>query len=140
MGEVFLGVIAASVLVMAVIQVAAIVLAARAARQMMALTTKIEKDLRPVVAHLQSAAADAARSTALAAAQVERADRLVNDLTDRVERGVASVQHAVSGAGHLSGAWLSGLKTMIETYRDLREAPPTRRPAPVDEEDSLFIG
>jgi Tfp pilus assembly protein FimV len=140
MSEVFLGVIAVSVLVMAIIQVTAVVLTARAARRVGTLAEKLESDLRPVVAHLQAAASDAARSTALAATQVEKADRLLNDITTRVDRILSMVQTSVSGAGRVSGAWVAGFKAMVEAYRELRDAPPKRRAAPVDEEDSLFIG
>jgi hypothetical protein len=35
---------------------------------------------------------------------------------------------------------VAGFKAMVEAYRELRDAPPKRRAAPVDEEDSLFIG
>ena len=80
MSDVFLGIIAVSVLVMAAVQVAAIVMALRAARRVSRLTSQIEQEIRPVVANLQAITADAARATAIAAAQVERADRLFTDM------------------------------------------------------------
>jgi hypothetical protein len=111
------------------------------------MTARLEQDIRPVITHLQSAAVDASRSAAMAAAQVERADRLLTDATDRLERIFATVQstatqihQTVSGAGRMSGAWLAGIKAVMSAYRELRETPRKRRPAPVDEEDSLFIG
>jgi hypothetical protein len=140
MSELFLGVIAVSVLVMAVIQVSAIVMALRATRRLGALTTQIERDIRPIVEHLRAAAADAARSTALAAAQVDRADRLLTDVTNRVDRILTVVHGKVSGAGRMSGAWLAGVKAVVTAYRELKDMPPKRRPAPVEDEDGLFIG
>ena len=75
--DVFLGTIAAAVLVMAVIQVAAIVLAARAARRVGDAMARLEQDVRPIVANLQAVSSDAARAAGLAVAQVERADQLL---------------------------------------------------------------
>ena len=140
MSDLFLGVIAVSVLIMAAIQVSAVVMAFRAARKLGDLTAQLERDIRPVVEHLQAAAADAARSTALAAAQVDKADRLLTDVTNRVDRILTMVQGKVSGAGRMSGAWLAGLKAVVTAYRELKDTPPRRRPAPVEDEDGLFIG
>jgi len=63
--EVFLGLIAAAVLVMAAIQVAAVVIAARLARRLDRFADRLEEDIRPVVASLQALTADAARATAV---------------------------------------------------------------------------
>lgn len=137
MSEVFLGVIASAVLVMAVIQVAVIVMAARAARHVTRLATQLEQDIRPLIANLQSVTTDAARATAIAAAQVERADRLFTEMSARMEQTLGTVQDALTMATR-GGAWLAGLKAAIAAFRDLRS--PARRPSSVDEEDALFIG
>lgn len=63
MTDVFLGVIAVAVLIMAVIQVAAIVVALRMARRLDRFADSLEQDIRPVVASLQALTADAARAT-----------------------------------------------------------------------------
>ena len=67
MSEIFLGVIAGAVVVMAVVQVGSIVFAARAVRRLEHLVHQLEHDVRPMVASLQALTADAARATALAA-------------------------------------------------------------------------
>ena len=64
MSDVFLGVIAAAVAVMAIIQVAAIVVAMRAARRVGDAVSRLETDVRPIVANLKSMSADAARAAA----------------------------------------------------------------------------
>jgi len=139
MNDVFLGIIAASVLVMAVIQMGAVVMAARAARKVGALADKLDQDVRPLIAHLQAAASDVARSTAMAAAQVERADRLLTDATHRVDRILGTAQDAVAGASRASGAWVAGLKAAITAFLELRD-PPRRRRTPEEEDEGLFIG
>ena len=65
MSEVFLGLIAAAVLVMAGIQVAAVLIVARLARRLDRFADRLEADLRPVVASLQALTADAARATSV---------------------------------------------------------------------------
>jgi hypothetical protein len=112
--NVFLGVIAAAVLVMAGIQVGAIVLAARAARRIDDLAQRIERDIQPVVANLNALTGEAARATALATAQVERVDRLFSDLA-------------------------AALKGWLSAFRDLK-TPAAGRQAGVEDDDALFIG
>lgn len=65
MSDVFLGVIAAAVLVMAAIQVAAVVVVSRLARRIDRFGDRLEQDLRPVVASLQALTEDAARATSV---------------------------------------------------------------------------
>lgn len=139
MTDLFLGIIAAAVLIMAVIQVGAVVMAARAAQNVRRLTSQLEHEIRPVLAHLQAAAADAKRSTAVVAGQVERVDGLVTDLSARLEQTFATIQTAVTGASHMSGAWIAGLKAVVSAIRDIRDTP-RRRQAPVEDDSGLFIG
>jgi hypothetical protein len=63
MSDLFLGLIAFAVLVMAAIQVAAVIIAMRLARRVDRLADRLERDARPIVASLQSLTADAARLT-----------------------------------------------------------------------------
>jgi hypothetical protein len=137
--DLFLGIIAVSVLVMAGVQVAVVILALRATERINRLTRQLERDIQPVVAHLQTISADAARATAVAAAQVERADKLFTDLATRMDQTLATVHETVVGATRGSSAWLAGLKAVLDMLRDLRHSPRTR-PASVEEEDALFIG
>ena len=138
MTDVFLGIIAISVLTMAVIQVAMIVAAARAARRLGAIATRLEEDIRPIMANLQAISADAARTTALGAATVERADRFVHEAAQRIEHLLASVPSLIASARDGLNV-LSGLRSILGAFRDRRSAP-RRRAASVEEEDPLFIG
>jgi hypothetical protein len=133
--DLFLGVIAAAVLVMAIIQVAAIVFAARAARRVGEAVQRLERNVQPIVANLQSVSADAARASAAAAAQVERAGRLMEDLAVRVDQTVSSAQEAILRPARDGLAFIEKLRHMFFGGRS--DAP---RPSNVDEEDALFIG
>ena len=95
MSEVFLGIIAVAVAVMAIIQVAAIVFAARAARSVGEAVSQFQQDVRPIVANLQTLSADVARTTAAASAQVERAQKTVDAVLTRVDAVGARVEQTV---------------------------------------------
>ena len=95
MTDVYLGLIALGVLVMAAIQVGAVVAALRAARRVGEMATRFEQDVRPIVANLQKVSEEAARASALAAAQVDRLDALVASVSRRVEDTAATVQQTI---------------------------------------------
>jgi hypothetical protein len=139
MDTVLLGVIAISVLTMAAIQVAAIVLTARAAKRLGSLADRLEHDLKPIVSNLQSVTADAARTTALAAATVERADRAIQDAARRVEQALGALPSLIESARDGFNV-LAGLRALLGAFRDIRSGAARRRPAVAEEEDALFIG
>lgn len=138
MTDVFLGIIAVAVLVMAIIQVAAIVFAMSAARRIGQVADRLEQDLRPVMSNLQTITAEAARATSLATAQMERADRMFADLGRRVEQVMGGVPSLVGSAGK-GLAFLNGIKAALAALQELRRSS-RRGTAHPDEEDALFIG
>ena len=140
MTDLFLGVIAFAVLVMAIIQVAAIVFAARAARQVGAAVSRLEERVQPILANLQNVSAEAARATAAATAQVERAGRLMDDLVERVDRTVAAAQETILRPAREGLAFFSMLRNIFGFGAASQPRPPKHRPASADEEDALFIG
>jgi len=136
--DVWLGIIAVAVLVMAVIQVTAIVFAMSAARRIGQIAERLEQNLNPVVSNLQTITSEAARMTTLAAAQVERADRMFADLGRRAEQVMAAVPTLLGPAGK-GLAFLNGIKAALAAIHELRRS--SRRGAShPDEEDALFIG
>ena len=138
MTDIWLGIIAVAVLVMAVIQVAAIVFAMSAARRIGQVADRLEQNLNPVVSNLQTITSEAARMTTLAAAQVERADRMFADLTRRAEQVMAALPTLLGPAGK-GLAFLNGIKAALAAIHELRRS--SRRGAThPDEEDALFIG
>ena len=138
MTNVWLGIIAVAVLVMAVIQVTAIVFAMSAARRIGQVADRLEQNLNPVVSNLQTITSEAARMTTLAAAQVERADRMFADLSRRAEQVMAAVPTLLGPAGK-GLAFLNGIKAALAAIHELRRSS-RRGAAHPDEEDALFIG
>jgi hypothetical protein len=137
--DLFLGIIALAVTVMAAIQVGAIIVAARLAKRVDRLATQLEQDLKPVFQNLQTLTTEAARAAALAAIQVERADKVFSELSQRVDQTLVSLQSRVVGPAREGFAVLAGIRAALAAFRDLRDSG-RRRPAAVEEEDALFIG
>ena len=138
MTNLFLGIIAIAVAIMAVIQVAAIVFAMSAARRIGQVADRLERELKPVVSNLQSITSEAARAASLAAAQMDRADRLFADFSRRAEQVMAAVPSILGPAGK-GLSFLNGLKAALAAIQELRRSS-RRRAAHPDEEDALFIG
>jgi hypothetical protein len=137
--DTYLAVIAVAVAVMAVIQVAAIVVAMRAVRRVGDTVSRLEGDLRPIMANLKSMSVDAARTASIASAQAQRAEQLIGDLTARVTSTAAIVEQTVIGPAREAYAVVQGLMAALSAFR--QGAPSTgRHPASTEEEDSLFIG
>jgi uncharacterized protein YoxC len=137
--EVFLGIIALATLTMAAIQVGMVVYGVSVARRVNELLTQVDKELKPLAESVNAIARDAANISSIAAGQVERVDRLVNDLTARVEETATTVQNAILRPLRDGAAIMSGVKMAIEVFRDLtgREGRTRTRG---EDEDSLFIG
>ena len=126
-GEIFLGVIALATLTMAVIQVAVIVYGWAAARRLNALLTNVERDIKPLAENVNAIASDAARMSSLTAGQVERVDRLVTDLTVRIDQTATTIQDAILKPLRDGAALLAGVKAAVDVVRELTRKPAAER-------------
>ncbi len=136
--DVFLGVIAVATLVMAVVQIGVIVAAGRLARRVDRLADQVEREIKPLFAHLDAIGKDASRAAGLAVAQVERVDRLLSDLAVKIEQSFVALQVAVMGPAREGRALLSGLRAALAALRGVREDGRVR-PSRSEDEDALFI-
>ena len=142
-GELFLGIIAFAVMIMALIQVGAIFAGLRLARRVDQIATQIDTEIKPLIANLTAMSSEAARAAALAAKQAERFDRVFAEMVERVDTTLAAAQEFVTGPARQGMAIMAGAKAVIDAFRGLREASRRRTTASrpvVDEEESLFIG
>jgi DNA-binding transcriptional MocR family regulator len=140
--ELFLGVIALSVLVMAVIQVGAVIAGLRLAKRMEQISRQLDQDIKPLLANLTTVAAEAARTATLATRQVERMDQLFGEVATRIDETLASARQIIGGPARNGMAILAGVQAAFSTFRGIREASRRRRnlrPG-LEDEDSLFIG
>lgn len=137
--ETFLAVIAAATLIMALIQVGAIVAAARIARQAQQTLTTVQQEIRPLIAKATAVADEASRTAALATAQAQKVDRLVTELSERVEYTSGVVQQAIITPAREGLAVMAALKATLGALRGVRDVRP-RHGRHAEEEDPLFIG
>jgi len=137
--EVFLGVIALATFTMAAIQVGVLVYGMSVARRVNQLLTQVEQELKPLAASVNTIARDAARISSLAAGQVERVDRLVTELTNRIEQTATTVQDAILKPLREGAAIMSGVKAVIDVFRELTGRAGANRTR-AEDEDALFIG
>lgn len=138
LSETFLGVIAAATLLMALIQVGAMVAILRVARQAQQTIAEVHRDVRPLIAKVTTVADEASRTATIATAQAEKIDRLLTDLAVRVDQTAGVVQQAIITPAREGLAVVAALRAGFGALRGFRERPRHGRAA--DEEDPLFIG
>ena len=135
---VFLGIIAAATALMALIQIGAIVVLARVAGQVRDLARTVQQDIRPLIARATAIADEAQKTATLATAQAQKIDRLVTDLTRRVDETSAVIQQAILTPAREGMALVAAFKAGLAALRGFRDL--RGRAGTVDDEDALFIG
>jgi len=131
MTDILLGVIAVSVLAMAVVQVVLVMGAWRAAIKTAQAAKQLEQELKPMLANLHAMSVDLARTSALVTTQVERLDQLTTNVARRVEDTTASLQALVLTPVKDAFAFLHGIKSAVAALGALRPETPRgqRQPA-----------
>lgn len=152
MSDVYLALIALGVLVMAAIQVGALIMVLRAARQVGEMASRFEHDVRPIIVNLHKVSEEAARASSLAAEQIDRLDALVASVASRVQDTAATLQQTILQPARDGLALLSTLKSVIASFREPRESregraaqephggPGAHRGNHAPADDDLFIG
>lgn len=140
MNDLFLGIIALATLTLAVIQVGAIVYAARLARRVEGLLTRMERDVLPLITRASEISAEAGRAVSLALAQLERIDKMTSDVGVRVDQALTQLQQAMSAPARQGAALLAGLRAGFEAIRHMRRRHGRPGSDAIDDEDALFIG
>ncbi len=148
----FLAIIAGATLVMALIQVGAIIAILRIARQAQETLASVQRDIkplltrvnemaeeaRPIVARANAIAEDASRTAAIATAQAQKVDELMTILSRRVDETSSVVQQAVVTPAREGIAIVAAIKAALGALRANDFRGRTGRPS--DEDDALFIG
>jgi len=143
--EWFLAVIALSTLIMALVQIGAIVAILKVARQTQETVADLQRDVRPLIAQATVVAAkatavaeEASRTATLVTAQTHKVDRLLTDFTVRFDQTADVVQQAIITPAREGMAIVAGLKAALSALQSMRERQRHGRGA--EEEDPLFIG
>ena len=136
--ELFLGVIAVSTLVMAFVQIGAIVAILKVAKQTQQTVAELQRDVKPLIAKASTVADEASRTASLVTVQAKKIDLLLTDLTQRFDQTANVVQQAIITPAREGMAIVAALKAGLMALQGLRDRPRHSRTA--DEEDPLFIG
>jgi hypothetical protein len=136
--QVFLAIIAASTALMALVQIGAAVVVARMAGQLRDIVATLQKDIRPLVARANTIAEEAQKTAILATAQAQKIDRLVTDLTRRVDETSMVIQNAILTPAREGMALVAALKAGLAALRGFRDL--RGRDGRVEDDDALFIG
>jgi uncharacterized protein YoxC len=150
---VFLGVIAAATLVMALIQIGAVVAILRVARQAQESIAMIQRDVRPLLADVRpmldeakpiitranDIASEASRTMTIATAQAQKVDLMVSDLTRRVDETAAILQQAIIAPAREGIAIVAAIKAAVGVIRQSGDFRGRAR-RHENEDDPLFIG
>lgn len=137
--DVFLGIIAAATLVMAVVQISAVVTALRLSRQAQQVLQSVHQEVRPLIARAHAIAEEASRTVAMATTQAQKVDRLITDLSQRVDETAGVIQEAIITPAREGLAIVAAVKAGLSALRGLRDMRP-RNGRHAEEEDPLFIG
>jgi len=138
----FLGAIAVSTLMMAVVQIGIIIYGMRLAKRVNHLVELMEREVKPALEKVNAISSDANRATLLVVAQLERADQLFSQFAQRVNHLTTLAEDAVVEPVKQSAALLQGFraalsaflgidKTTSETHLDDQSS---------EDEEPLFIG
>jgi uncharacterized protein YoxC len=134
--EVWLGVIAIAVLVMAVAQVAVLFKLSQAAKETSEATRDLRRELTPLIAKAHQIADDATRVSSLALAQMERVDHVLSSTIQKIDDTVSTVQSAIISPVRQGTALIAGVKAALAVFRARQDRGRYGR----DDEDALFIG
>jgi len=134
---VFLGVIAVATLAMAIVQVGVLVAAGLLARRVGRFVDEIEREVKPILGHVNAITRDASRAAALAVTQVERVDQLWTDVARKVDQTLASVHTLILGPAREGRALILGFQAVMAAIREFRSR--RSRSNGKEDEDGLFI-
>ena len=138
MTQVFLGIIAIATLAMAVVQVGFIIYGWAIARRVSRLLDQVETEMKPMLDNLSAMARDASRASSLAAAQVERMDRMFTEWTGRIEETASTVQRAIITPLREGAAVMAGIRAALAILKEVTGRPGAA--GRTEEDDALFIG
>jgi len=134
--EVWLGVIAVGVAVMAVAQIVVLNRLSQVAREASAATSDLRRELTPLIAKAHKIADDAGRVSALALTQVERVDQVFDSAARRIDETLQTVQESIIMPMRQGAAVMAGLKAALAVFRARQDRGRYDR----DDDDALFIG
>jgi hypothetical protein len=117
MTETFLGIIAFSTLIMALIQVSVLVAVYLVMRRVERGLEHAEESVRPLLAKVENVTREAAESIAAAREQINRGGEVVADILGRVNETVGRVDHMVQAPAREGAAIVAGARAVVHALR-----------------------
>jgi ABC-type transporter Mla subunit MlaD len=133
---IWLGVIAISVAVMALIQIGVLIAIARLATQAARGVRELRSELRPLIEKIDKVADDARTMSGKAVAQVERLEALLGSTAARLDETLGAVHNVVTGPMRQGAGIVAALRALWTTFG----RRPDRHRHSRDDEDALFVG
>ena len=130
------GVMAIALVVMAVVQTLAALVALKLARQTAGMLIELKRDVAPLIEKATKLSEDAARVASLAVVQMERVDRLLVSTAGRIDDTIVTVQRSLIEPARHGAAAFAAVRAAMAAVRGWRD----RGPASRDEEEALFVG
>jgi hypothetical protein len=117
MSEVFLGVIAAATLVMALIQIGLVVGGIIAVKRLNEVVARVEESAKPLLAHADELVVDTTASLAAVRAQVDRVERQAMLVLARTEQAVQRVESYLVAPAREGIAIAAGARALFSAFR-----------------------
>jgi tetrahydromethanopterin S-methyltransferase subunit B len=115
--ELFLGVIAAATLVMAVIQAGLVIWGIVLVRRVSAAVEKMEGAVEPVLSRLDAVANEALVSMAAARSQMDRLEQMTSGVVYRLDQTVRQAQSYLLAPARQGAALLAGARAAVLAFR-----------------------
>jgi hypothetical protein len=117
MNDVYLGVIAAATLVMALVQIGVLIAGIIAVKRMREVLVRVEESAKPVLAHVDDLVVDATESIAAVRAQLDRVERQTMHVLTRTDEAVQRVQTYLVAPAREGIALAAGARALVGAFR-----------------------
>ena len=136
---IFLGVMAVSLVLMAVAQLVVALALVRSVKRMSETVDNLQRDIHAVLDKAAKIADDASRVAALALVQAERLDSLMKTSVARIDETFSIVQRAVTEPIRQGSALFAALRAAFSVVRAWQNRPAAAAGV-AEDEDPLFVG
>jgi len=133
---IWLGVIAISVALMALIQVVVLIAIARLALQAVRGVRELRSEIRPLIAKIDQMADDARTISGKAVMQAERLEVMLASTAARFDETLAAIHSVVTGPLRQGSAVVAAIKAIFSAFGRKSDGSRHHR----DDEDALFVG
>jgi hypothetical protein len=117
MSDVYLGVIAAATLLMALVQISVLVAGIIAVKRMHKVLVRVEDSVRPLLAHVDDLVVDATESIAAVRVQLDRVERQTLQVLTRTDDAVQRVQKYLVAPAREGIALVAGARALFGAVR-----------------------